>query len=43
VLLVDAHSEEELYEILEALPLWEQVEVEARQMQGFEELGSSDY
>jgi hypothetical protein len=28
----------ELYEILEGLPLWEQVEVEARRMQGLEEL-----
>jgi muconolactone delta-isomerase len=42
VLLVDAHSEEELYEILESLPLWEQVEVEITRMQGFEELVSLD-
>jgi hypothetical protein len=38
VLLVEANTERELYEILEDLPLWEQVEVEARRMQGLEEL-----
>jgi hypothetical protein len=32
----------ELYEILEGLPLWEQVEVEARRMQGLEELEELD-
>ena len=37
VLLVEANTERELYEILEDLPLWEQVEVEARRMQGLEE------
>ena len=42
VLLVDANSERELYEILEGLPLWEQVEVEARRMQGLEELEEPD-
>ena len=42
VLLVDAESEEELYEILEGLPIWEQVEAETRRMQGFEELMDSD-
>ncbi|HEU4488244.1 MAG TPA: muconolactone Delta-isomerase family protein, partial [Actinomycetota bacterium] len=42
VLLVDAESEEELYEILESLPVWEQVEVEITKMQGFEELMSPD-
>jgi hypothetical protein len=41
VLLVDAASEEELYEILEGLPIWEQVEAETRRMQGFEELTDS--
>ena len=42
VLLVESHSEKELYEILEGLPLWEQVEVEARRMQGLEELEELD-
>jgi hypothetical protein len=42
VLLVDAASEEELNEILEGLPIWEQVEAETRRMQGFEELVNSD-
>jgi hypothetical protein len=42
VLLVDANFEKELYEILEGLPLWEQVEVEARRMQGLEELEEPD-
>jgi muconolactone delta-isomerase len=42
VLLVDAESEEELYEILQSLPVWEQVEVEITKMQGFEELMSPD-
>ena len=42
VLLVEAESEDELYEILEGLPLWNQVEVEATRMQGFEELADSD-
>jgi hypothetical protein len=42
VLLVEANSERELYEILEGLPLWEQVEVEARRMQGLEELEELD-
>ena len=38
VLLMDAESEKELYEILEGLPIWEQVEAETRRMQGFEDL-----
>jgi muconolactone delta-isomerase len=42
VLLVDAHSEEELYEILKDLPIWEQTEAEITRMQGFEELVSPD-
>ena len=42
VLLVEANSEKELYEILEGLPLWEQVEVESRRMQGLEELEDLD-
>jgi muconolactone delta-isomerase len=42
VLLVDAHSEEELYEILKSLPIWEQTEAEITRMQGFEELVSPD-
>ena len=42
VLLVDANSERELHEILEGLPLWEQVEVEARRMQCLEELEEPD-
>jgi hypothetical protein len=40
MLLVDAESEEELYEIVEGLPIWEQVEI--TRMQGFEELVSPD-
>jgi hypothetical protein len=36
------HSEEELYEILKGLPIWEQTEAEITRMQGFEELGSPD-
>ena len=42
VLLVEAHSQKELYEILESLPLWEQVEVEARRMWDYEELEELD-
>jgi muconolactone delta-isomerase len=42
VLLVEADSEEELHELLEGLPLWNDVEVEATRMQGFEELVNSD-
>jgi hypothetical protein len=42
VLLVEAHSEKELYEILEGLPLWEQVEVEVRRMWDYEELEELD-
>ena len=42
VLLVDTHSEEELYEILKGLPLWEQTEAEITPMQGFKELLSPD-
>lgn len=42
VLLVEADTERELYELLQDLPLWEQVEVEARRMQGLEELGDLD-
>ena len=38
VLLVDANTETELYEILEGLPLWEEVEVEAKRMWALEEL-----
>ena len=40
MLLVDAESDEELYEIVEGLPIWEQVEI--TRMQGFEELVSPD-
>jgi hypothetical protein len=40
MLLVDAESEEELYEIVEGLPIWEQVEITC--MRGFEELVSPD-
>jgi Muconolactone delta-isomerase len=42
VLLVEVESEEELYEILEGLPLWSEVEVEATRMEGFEELAGSN-
>jgi hypothetical protein len=42
VLLVEAESEEDLYETLKGLPLWDQVEVEATRMQGFEELTDPD-
>jgi len=42
VLLVEANSEREVYEILEDLPLWEQVEVESRRMQGLEDLEDLD-
>ena len=42
MLLVEAHSQKELYEILESLPLWEQVEVEARRMWDYEELEELD-
>ena len=42
VLLVEAPSEKELYEILKGLPLWEQVEVEARRMWDYEELEELD-
>ena len=38
VLLVDANTETELYEILEGLPLWEEVEVEAKRMWALDEL-----
>ena len=38
VLLVDTQSEEELYEILKGLPIWEQTEAEITPMQGFKEL-----
>jgi hypothetical protein len=41
-LLPVAQSEEELYEMLEGLPLWDEVEVEATRMQGFEELVDSE-
>jgi len=37
VLLVDANTERELYEILEGLPLWKEVEVEAKRMWALEE------
>jgi hypothetical protein len=37
-----SNIERELYEILEDLPLWEQVEVDARRMQGLEELDDFD-
>ncbi len=37
VLLVDANTERELYEILEGLPLWEEVEVEVKRMWALEE------
>jgi hypothetical protein len=40
MLLVDAESEEELYEIVEGLPIWEQVEI--TRMQVLEELVSPD-
>jgi hypothetical protein len=40
MLLVDAESEEELYEIVEGLPIWEQVEI--TRMQVLEELVSLD-
>jgi hypothetical protein len=40
MLLVDAESDEELYEIVEGLPIWEQVEITC--MRGFEELVSPD-
>jgi len=42
VLLVEAHSEKELYEILKGLPLWEQVEVEVTRMWDYEELEELD-
>ena len=42
VLLIEADTERDLYELLEDLPLWEQVEVEARRMQGLEELDDPD-
>src|SRR3712207_3251334 len=42
VLLVEAESEEELYGMLKGLPLWDEVEVEATRMQGFEELVNSE-
>jgi muconolactone delta-isomerase len=42
VLLVDTQSEEELYEILKGLPLWEQTEAEITPMQGFKERLSPD-
>jgi muconolactone delta-isomerase len=42
VLLIDAHSEQELHGILKSLPLWEQVEAEITQMQGFKELMNSE-
>ena len=42
VLLVEAPSEKELYEILEGLPLWEQVEVEVTRMWDYEELEELD-
>ena len=42
MLLVEANTEKELYEILGDLPLWEQVEVEATRMQGLEELDDLD-
>jgi hypothetical protein len=38
VLLVDANTESELYEILKGLPLWEEVEVEAKRMWALDEL-----
>lgn len=38
VLLVDANTETELYEILEGLPFWEEVEVEAKRMWALDEL-----
>ena len=38
MLLVDTQSEEELYEILKGLPIWEQTEAEITPMQGFKEL-----
>jgi muconolactone delta-isomerase len=42
VLLVEADSKKELYEILESLPLWEQVEVEAKRMWDYAELEELD-
>jgi muconolactone delta-isomerase len=42
VLLVDTHSEEELYEILKGLPIWEQTEAEITPILGFEELVSPE-
>jgi muconolactone delta-isomerase len=42
VLLVEADSKKELYEILEGLPLWEQVEVEAKRMWDYAELEELD-
>jgi muconolactone delta-isomerase len=42
MLLMDASSEKELYEMLEGLPVWEQVEVEVRRMQAFEDLEELD-
>ena len=42
VLLVDANTKTELYEILEGLPLWEEVEVEAKRMWDYAELEELD-
>jgi muconolactone delta-isomerase len=42
VLLVDSQSEEELYEILKGLPIWEQTEAEITPLQDFRELRSPD-
>lgn len=38
VFVMEAESEEELYEILQNLPLWKQVEAKATPLQRFEEL-----
>ncbi len=38
VFVMEAESEEELYELLENLPLWSQVQAKATPLQRFEEL-----
>jgi hypothetical protein len=43
VLLVEADSKKELYEILEGLPLWEEVEVEAKRMWALDELDEVEF
>jgi hypothetical protein len=42
VLVMEASSEKELYRMLEGLPVWDQVEVEVRRMQAFEDLEDRD-